>query len=88
MSLLHDWISIEPEVGTGILTIRDNEVNVGVVKNIGPGYRADNGDFIPTEGIKVGDKILFTQHLTYEIDGLKVYRLRYRDVIEVLDVKV
>jgi len=86
--LLYDWISIEPEISSGILTIRDNEVTVGIVKEIGPGYRTDNGDFIRTEGIKVGDKILFTQHLNYEIDGLKVYRLRARDVIEVLDVKV
>ncbi len=83
--LLHDWISIEPEVSSGVLTIRDGEISVGTVKEVGPGYRTDVGSFIETDKeIQIGKKILFTQHLTYEIDGVKVYRLRSRDVIEVL----
>lgn len=84
MRLLHDWISIEPEISTGVLTITDGEISVGTIKDFGPGYITDDGTFIPTTNLKVGDKILFTQHLTYEINGMKVYRLRYRDVIEVL----
>lgn len=82
MTLLHDWISIEPEIGTGVLSITDGEVNVGIIKDLGAGYVSDHGIFVEVIGLKVGDKIFFTQHLTQEIDGLKVYRVRYRDVIE------
>lgn len=82
--LLHDWISIEPEINKGILTMTDNEVQVGIVKDFGIGYRTDDGTLVFVEGLEIGKKVLFTQHLTFEIDGAKVYRLRYRDVIEVL----
>lgn len=83
--LLHDWISIEPEISKGILNITDGEVQVGIVKNLGKAYWTDNGLQVPIDGnIKIGSKIFFTQHLVHEIDGIKQYRVRYRDVIEVL----
>lgn len=85
MSLLHDWISIEPEISSGVLQITDGEVQIGIVKDKGQGYFTDNGIFVPIDiNIKIGSKIFFTQHLTHEIEGLKVYRVRSRDVIEVL----
>lgn len=82
--MLHDWITIEPEVNKGILKSSNDDIHVGIVKAMGPGYCGDSGYFVNIEGINEGDRILFTQHLTYEVDGKKLYRTRYRDVIEVL----
>lgn len=82
--LLHDWISIEPEIGTGVLSIKDGEVNVGTVKDLGKGYYNEYGAFISITGIEIGDKIFFLQHVTQDVEGVKAYRVRYRDVIEVL----
>lgn len=87
--LLHDWISVEQTKSSGVLQISDGEVFVGIVKELGCGYWADNGSFVEiNNGIKIGDKILFTQHLSYEVDGAKLIRVRGRDVIEVLNAKV
>lgn len=86
--LTNDWIAVEPEISSGVLKITDGEINVGIVKDLGHGYYADNGQFVGLTGLGIGDKILFTQHLTFEIDGVKVYRTRGRDVIEVLNAKV
>lgn len=86
--LLHDWISIEPEISTGILTIKDDEVRVGIVKDFGVGYIADNGTFVKNIELTIGNKIIFTQHLTFDVDGVKIYRVRGRDVIEVFNAKV
>lgn len=87
--LMQDWITIEPEVSTGVLSINDGEITTGIVKECGPGYWADNGHFISiNKDIHAGAKILFTQHLKLDVNGVKCYKVRGRDVIEVFNVAV
>jgi co-chaperonin GroES (HSP10) len=82
--LVHDWVSIKPETQTGILKISDDSISSGIVTEVGQGYWSDSGSFIEVKGISVGQKVLFTQHLALDVNGEKVYRVRSRDIIEVL----
>lgn len=88
MSIFHDFIIVEQEKSTSIL--KTNTENVGIVKEIGSGYYSDNGNFV--ENIKdgnlgyldlLGKRILFTQHIDFEVDGEKIMVVRGRDVIKV-----
>lgn len=80
--MFHDFIIIEPEESKGVLKQHNDSINSGIVKEFGPGYTSEIGEFIPIEGIAIGDKILFTQFLMLDVDGVKTYIVRYRDVIK------
>lgn len=85
--VLHDWIIIEPEKSTGILKMSSGEINTGIIKDFGMGFYADMGHYVDiNNGLQVGSKILFTQHLSYDVDGEKVYCVRGRDVIKVYGI--
>lgn len=80
--IFHDFIIIEPEASTGVLKQHNDNINSGIVKDFGDGYRTEVGELVTIEDIEIGDKLLFTQHLEIEVNGEKVYIVRYRDVIQ------
>ena len=87
--LLHDYITIDLEINKSVLVYKNSEGNVGVVKDVGPGYYLESGEFVKVnDSIKPGDRVIFTQCLSLNIDGKDIYITRYRDVIEVLGAKV
>ncbi len=80
--ILHDYVIFEPVQDQGILKSINNDVNTGIVKGFGPGV-FDYGVFVELLDISVGDKIVFTQHLQLDIDGEKLFVVRWRDIIKV-----
>lgn len=76
-----DFVVFEPNHSKGILKINDDQINTGFVKSFGSGYYTDFGNFITQIGIKVGDKITFVNHLQIDIEGVKTYITRGRDII-------
>lgn len=85
--IFHDFIIIEKIKSTSLLST--NTDNVGIIKEIGDGYYSDNGEFIhnitTTDDLQslIGKRILFSQHMEFDIDGEKVIVVRGRDVIKV-----
>lgn len=80
----HDFIIVTQEKSNSIL--KTNTENIGIVKEWGLGYYSDNGNYIQNIKIHMGQRVLFTQHMDFEIDGEKVYVVRGRDVIKSWDV--
>lgn len=78
----HDFIIFEPIVSTGVLKINDDQINYGIVKSYGYGYY-DTTEFIPQIKIAPGYKIIFTNYITLDIEGEKLYVTRGRDVIRI-----
>lgn len=96
--IFHDFIILEKEKSNSIL--KTETENVGIVKEIGKGYHADNGEFIMNINFYraeneedarvhdlVGQKILFTQCMPFDINGEKILVVRGRDVIKVINDK-
>lgn len=79
----HDFIVFEPQLSKGVLQINDDQINIGFVKEFGEGFYTDSGNFIRQIDIKTGDKITFFNHSQIEIEGVKTYITRGRDVIKV-----
>lgn len=82
--ICHDFVIIEPEVSTGGLKMSiDNLINSGKVKSFGRGYYSEQGIFVPLTGLSEGDNVVFTQHLQIDLNGEKLYIVRWRDIIMV-----
>jgi chaperonin GroES len=58
----------------------------GDVLAVGPGKRADNGDFV-APAVKVGDRVLFGKYAgqTVKVDGEEVLVVREDDVLAVIE---
>lgn len=80
----HDFIIIDPVKATGILKKEETDVNVGIVKGFGSGYW-ENACHVPQIEVKIGSKVLFTQHMQFEVEGEKIFVVRGRDIVMVKD---
>lgn len=72
--LLHDFVLVEPlpeatlYKGAIIIPERAREIPAsGTVRAIGPGARDERGERMPM-GVEVGDRVVYRQHLGYEVD--------------------
>lgn len=79
--IFHDFIIVDQEKSNSIL--KTNTENVGIVKDFGSGYHSDTGEFIANINIAIGNRILFTQSIQFDIDGEKIIVVRGRDVVKV-----
>lgn len=82
--IFHDWIEVEVEASKGVLQLHNDEVNIAIVKEAGVGYASEYGNLIDNPPFEAGDRILFTQHMMWEVDGKKRYFVRGRDVVRKL----
>lgn len=72
--------------GLVIPEVAGEKPNEGVVVATGPGKTFENGNIVPLT-VKVGDRVLFSQHAgqTTKVDGADILVMREDDVLAIIE---